>query len=681
MTTLFLDLRWLREGSLRGIGSVSLAYAKFILQNDSKNKIYLITTNKSKPFLKEFIKLNRIQNGEVITAPIIFGDLFQIALIIKRYHRSNSPPKYVGFGNTAIFDWSGKINQHIFIHDVSWEKSFRKEIGHDRRWHVSLYDFYMRLNSYLFHQYVSTFFFVSCYAFRSTAENSVYRCRSLIINNPITLDLPEEFMESTPQDLDEYSLCWVGGDAVVKNKQHIIDTLFIINDHLQETEPDKQLEIRIVGDVNLPKQLETKLPRINLINCGVVSHNEMCSIIRSVRTLIVPSITESFSIPAIIANHFRKNIVGTINSPFNDWFGDNYLPITTKDPAETASAIIDSFQLLPKAFKVVDFQIETQGAKLLDHLNDDSPIVVYHQGNQRYFRSAVNLMNKAGFQPVIISDDNVFKSQSIIFQLSEFKDPKISEKWKNFCKNYVHMHHDADPAAQLYCYERWFIILDKMKSLGVATFWHLDSDICVFSDFNLYKKQIEKLKCDCALSMPHQKNAFQMSASAHVSYWSIGGLADFIDFLIDSFETNHEVLNRKWDYLVQNEVSGGICDMTFLYLWAVRSTSNCNNNVIEINHVLNNTWSYNDNINISFDSNKFSMLDVKKVSGSYVVVGNNSKSKPLPFLHCQGRAKPLLILLDLNIPLKVSRILVLQLRKSIQVLRNLIRHRKVQREI
>ena len=51
MKDLFLDLRWLRKGNIRGIGAVSLAYTEYFLDNNLFN-ITLITTNSSKDFLK-----------------------------------------------------------------------------------------------------------------------------------------------------------------------------------------------------------------------------------------------------------------------------------------------------------------------------------------------------------------------------------------------------------------------------------------------------------------------------------------------------------------------------------------------------------------------------------------------------------------------------------------------------
>ena len=163
-----------------------------------------------------------------------------------------------------------------------------------------------------------------------------------------------------------------------------------------------------------------------------------------------------------------------------------------------------------------------------------------------------------------------------------------------------------------------------------------------------------------------------MSASSHVSFWTTKDLESFIDFMVDGFSVEAGALNAKWTFHKDNNIAGGICDMTFQYLWVQKVNSDCENQVMNIDDIKRDRWLYNDNINVGTDSSSFSMLPMIRKSGQYFVKQKNSQSSPLPFIHCQGRAKPLLILLDYKVPIKIAIRFVLTIRHFIVIIKRII---------
>lgn len=672
MKQIFLDLRWLRGGNLRGIGSVSLAYMESLLEKSDGYETYLITTRKSAHFLESYLSKRKIGKYEILISSVILGDFFGISYLLKKHGNKESIPIYVGFGNTTMLDWFNRSYQHTFIHDFSWDKSFRRNLGSDFEWTFSFYEAYMRLNNWMLSSRSNSFIFVSDFVRQSAPNKKIYESRHFILHNPIDVpDIMSDLSDLKKKCADK-SLCWIGGDAAVKNKQHFIDCLYILDSVVTRESGTQSIDIHVVGQVELPMSRLELLSGVNIINHGVTSHREMCSIISLSDTLLVPSITESCSIPAVVANYYSKSIVGTLNSPFGDWFGDNYYPITGKNSVQTTDAIRASFSDKHYDFKKVEFNPGRQGEKFMSHINDMYPLVVFHLGKQSYFKSAVKLMNKAGFKPIVISDSDIFDSSQVTYCTDVINDELIKSKWLMFLECYVHLHDDADPRGQLLCYQRWFFILDKIKSMGLDGFWHLDSDIAVFRDFGAYKKDIETTCHSSAISIPLQKSEYQMSASSHVSFWKTKDLESFIDFMVDGFSAEAGPLNAKWTFHKDNNIAGGICDMTFQYLWAQKANSECENQVMNINDIKQDRWLFNDNINVGTDSSNFTMLPVISESGQYFVKQKNSQSSPLSFMHCQGRAKPLLILLDYKVPIKIAIKLVLTIRYFIVIIKRII---------
>lgn len=132
------------------------------------------------------------------------------------------------------------------------------------------------------------------------------------------------------------------------------------------------------------------------------------------------------------------------------------------------------------------------------------------------------------------------------------------EKFNQFRDVYVHLStHDVE--FELACFERYFAINKFMSTAHLDSIWHLDTDILptngleAFSDFEM------------VFSSPYED---QSVISAHTSKFSKEGLNEFTYYLTNSFyQDNLNSLENYFQDRLNNDLSGGICDMQAIAYW------------------------------------------------------------------------------------------------------------------
>ena len=284
----------------------------------------------------------------------------------------------------------------------------------------------------------------------------------------------------------------------------------------------------------------------------------------------------------------------------------------------------------------------------LNNKIDETPIVLFHMGKHLYFKRAVSLITRLGFRPIVIGDSNIFSEKGVCFIKFSEGDNFISDDWQEFIHNYVHLHTDQSSRIQLLSYMRWFVIHRELESRGYKRFWHLDSDIALFKSFRLYKKQMEEVCGGSALYKPVELHPHQMTVSAHASLWTVDDLKSFLDFMVLSYKGRDARLSAKWKYHQEQGISGGVCDMTLQYLWFESSGSVSKSPVQNISTILNQEWEFNDQVNHHLGRGVRSMRSLPDGSIAFIppVSGPKNLSRKMPFIHCQGQAKPLIIFIS-----------------------------------
>ena len=624
---LFIDLRWLRGGSLRGIGHVSLMYLQEILASEYAASATLITTKSSEKFLRSWLVQKSITSPSIEISSVVFGDLLGIRRIIQSKTLDQKNPIYISFGNTIASKWGAKFIQICLLHDFSWDRKRFKNISSK----LSMGDLYYKINHLFNNKDVNRYIFVSQYLNSLLLRSETYRYRSSVVMNPLEpLSLPaggDEYDDSNSISSRPIRVCWVGGDSQIKN----IGLLYQIAKIAQS----QGLNIKFVLIGCRANKIPGELNNIEFR--GVLDHDQVLSELMKSDMILVTSHTESFSIPAVTAYNLTKKIVGTKNSPFPNLFQKNFFPFDPANSEEAYKALVRAIEAPLQAILPIDLSPKKQSEKLLEEISDDIPIIIYHNGNQVYFKSAIaNLVSK-GYLPIIVCNQP--------------REPKIEgalvvnlygeqfEQRDVFASLYVHMSTNGKKN-ELVCFLRWFEILYVARKLNLKNFWHLDSDVLVFDEFLTYKKDIERLGIS-GIYIPEQRHQYHLSATAHVSLWSQDALESFVNFVLDSYKNQLPILMEKWNYHLTHQINGGICDMTLLYLW-----SRENQGIVKNIALLKvEKWRYNDNINIEVKDNLKLIKVIQKQSVHFLVedyYSDNESCPALPFIHCQGRGKMLI---------------------------------------
>jgi hypothetical protein len=119
---------------------------------------------------------------------------------------------------------------------------------------------------------------------------------------------------------------------------------------------------------------------------------------------------------------------------------------------------------------------------------------------------------------------------------------------------------------ELNCFLRVFYLDILIRRTGIPKFFHADSDCIVLED-------LSKIKFKTHISymlqtFSQQTNPFHMVGSIHSSLLTADFCSKFIELCFDIYEnkTKFHLIQPKLHWHRDNQIPGGICDMTFYYL-------------------------------------------------------------------------------------------------------------------
>lgn len=268
-------------------------------------------------------------------------------------------------------------------------------------------------------------------------------------------------------------------------------------------------------------------------------------------------------------------------------------------------------------------------------------VFLIHHGNQGYLQIAARGTRAAGNQVILIGNDSETAGLSNAF----YEDSQIDlPDYRIFEDQYIHLS-SAPVKFELLCFKRYFYLYAIAKQRGLSHFWMIDSDAIVLQDLSEITNQFLLPNHFCAgVSTRHQK-PFDWASSPHTSFWTLSGLESFLSFLknIHNGETR-KLLDEKYNWHLTNNVPGGICDMTALFLW-----QKDRNDVFNLAKAHLEGLPLFDN-NLNEDGNMFaheflmvSSVRLKKIiheGGQYwAQLQKGSGQISVAALHFQGRAK------------------------------------------
>jgi hypothetical protein len=185
-------------------------------------------------------------------------------------------------------------------------------------------------------------------------------------------------------------------------------------------------------------------------------------------------------------------------------------------------------------------------------------IIFLHWGNPDYLRCAVERAKKSNPDQriILIGDDSNSHLKNAV---EHYSASNFSTAGAIFRERYIHLSAN-ESTYESRCIERWFIVAQLMKTLGLQNVMHADSDVLIYGSMD----QTARNMGDFDLSLSYR-------TCAHASFWNLDAIEKFCGYVNLLYLDNVPYLRQVFDKFVEGGGSaGGICDMTLLGWFAER---------------------------------------------------------------------------------------------------------------
>lgn len=212
-----------------------------------------------------------------------------------------------------------------------------------------------------------------------------------------------------------------------------------------------------------------------------------------------------------------------------------------------------------------------------DSLGTESEaIVVVHKGNQSYFCDCLECARRCnpGVRMIVIGTHNplISDSNTLFVDISKAEATSFSEIYKHFSGNSY--------SYELFCFERWFIILSVMRQCGIKRACYLDSDV---------------LLDDVSKELRSSEYLFTFD-SGHCSFFTDSQLSNLCDYIVNCYSDERELryLESVWKNRKACGLSAGVSDMTLIRRFALLECENA----VDLS-IARNGSVYDHNVNLS----------------------------------------------------------------------------------
>lgn len=277
-----------------------------------------------------------------------------------------------------------------------------------------------------------------------------------------------------------------------------------------------------------------------------------------------------------------------------------------------------------------------------NHLSQSIPIVFVHKGDSWYLPYVLRQALAVNHNTHVTLISNATHNSDIDGVEVCLIDNLQTELVQAFYQHYQHISTNSQDY-EIFCWLRWFYLLAYMESKGISQAFYLDSDVLIFTSPERILSLYPEIENSCAFLIPQQSHAsYYWCAGGHISYWTQETLRQFCQFTIDTFR-KQDLLNmyhQKWNWHMQHQVAGGICDMTTLYLFS-QDYSHCVINLLAIKREGSFDMNFNSCSNFLDDEYVMQHNHKKIIFQNNQLLGITKDQSLIPFhnLHFQGWIK------------------------------------------
>lgn len=273
--------------------------------------------------------------------------------------------------------------------------------------------------------------------------------------------------------------------------------------------------------------------------------------------------------------------------------------------------------------------------------NNELPCIIVHRGYKPYLKYNLEITSKNN-KIFLIGDSSVSKLVSINDNL-EFIDIRDFERRKRILElrnNFVNYNTQSDHIEWMN-FERVFIMQDFMLERGYKQIFHSDSDNILLKNINDFK-----FKNRIAYCIPSFQDNYRMDSSIHCGLLDNKFFNEFEKLYIDLYinKKKYNLIEKKINYHLQNNLRGGITDMTLYYLLHKLKKVNPQNLMQPLRSMDDEEFVFINNFNLAegfYDLKNFKMKrkKIKIFDGNSVYDLIKSKKIKIANIHFQGTSK------------------------------------------
>jgi hypothetical protein len=193
-----------------------------------------------------------------------------------------------------------------------------------------------------------------------------------------------------------------------------------------------------------------------------------------------------------------------------------------------------------------------------------TPIIVFHKARSWYLPYVLHQARAACPTSEVLLAGEVSVPGFPLLPLKNFENGKRASAFR---RCYQHM--STNPQAyELFCYLRWFYLLEYMELRGLERVLHLDSDVLLYCSTEELALTHPIRPGEVGLCIPEQSHeSLVWLASGHMGIFTVEALHRFCNFATATFVEERWLSQYKHKWKRHSGRPGGICDMTTLYFF------------------------------------------------------------------------------------------------------------------
>ena len=273
--------------------------------------------------------------------------------------------------------------------------------------------------------------------------------------------------------------------------------------------------------------------------------------------------------------------------------------------------------------------------------NYDIPCVIVHRGLKPYLKFNLEITSKNN-KVFLIGDESVSNLASINdnVEFINIEEYETRKRIVNFKKNFVN-YNTQPQEIEWMNFERVFIIYDFIIEKTYKQIFHLDSDNVLLKNINDFKFDNKNAYC-----IPSFQENYRMDSSIHCGLLDEKFFIEFENLYSDLYITKNKfhLIEKKINYHKQNNIRGGITDMTLYFLLQKLEKINPQNLMKPFKSKNGEEFVFVNNFNLAegfYDFNNFEMRrkKIKLYKGNSVNDLINLKKIKIANIHFQGTSK------------------------------------------